>query len=148
MTREGIDARTDDAIFRVNGKTMTSSVTAARCLEAFAWQQGADSSQQEREMEAHFERIRAVHPDFQDVTNTSDWALWIEEQDAATQQWVQNGTSNDVNAVISKFKLDMGMKAPTPQEKTLERAKEAASPKNAKSSKVKYEWRKEVLDGR
>ncbi len=97
--------------------------------------QDAARAQQEREMEAHFERIRAVHPDFQDVTNTSDWALWIEEQDAATQQWVQNGTSNDVNAVISKFKLDMGMKAPTPQEKTLERAKEAASPKMPKARK-------------
>lgn len=90
---------------------------------------------QEREMEAHFDRIRAVHPDFQDVTNTSDWALWIEDQDASTQRWVENGTSNDVNAVISQFKLDMNIKPPTPQEQTLERAKEAASPKMPKARK-------------
>ena len=100
---------------------------------------------QEREMEAHFDRIRAVHPDFQDVTNTSDWALWIEDQDASTQRWVENGTSNDVNAVISQFKMDMNIKSPTPQEQTLERAKEAASPKMPKSRKsnvtgVKKSW--------
>ena len=90
---------------------------------------------QEREMEAHFDRIRAVHPDFQDVTNTSDWALWIEDQDAVTQEWVQSGTANDVNAVISQFKMDMNIKSPTPQEQTLERAKEAASPKMPKARK-------------
>ena len=92
-------------------------------------------AQQEREMEAHFERIRAVHPDYQEVTNTSDWALWIEEQDVVTQQWVQNGTANDVNAVISRFKADMDIKPTTPQERTLERAKAVAEPKMPKARK-------------
>lgn len=91
--------------------------------------------EQQKQMEAHFDAIRAVHPDFEDVTNTSDWALWLEDQNALTQHWVQYGSSNDVNAVISKFKVDMGVKPATPQERTLERAKAVAEPKMPKARK-------------
>ena len=51
---------------------MTSSVIAARCLEAFAWQQGADSSQQEREM-----------ADIQRRLKTLDTGISVEELPAA-----------------------------------------------------------------
>ena len=91
--------------------------------------------EQQKQLEAHFDAIRAVHPDFEDVTNTSDWALWLEDQNALTQHWVQYGSSNDVNAVISKFKVDMGVKPATPQERTLERAKAVAEPKMPKARK-------------
>lgn len=91
--------------------------------------------EQQRAMEAHFDRIRLVHPDFEDVTNTSDWAVWLEDQDPLTQEWVQQGNSNDVNAVLTKFKVDMGVKPATPQEKTLERAKAVAEPKMPKARK-------------
>ena len=103
-------------------------------------------AEQQKMLEAHFDDIRAVHPDFEQITQTSDWALWLEDQNAFTQQWVQSGSSNDVNAVLSRFKADMGViPEPTPQEQTLERAKEAASPKMPKSRKsnvtgVKKSW--------
>jgi len=106
--------------------------------------------EQQKMLEAHFDDIRAVHPDFEQITQTSDWALWLEDQNAFTQQWVQSGSSNDVNAVLSKFKADMGVTPPTPQEQTLERAKEAASPKMPKSRKsnvtgVKKSWTVEEI---
>ena len=99
---------------------------------------------QRQELESHFARIREVHPDFQDVTNTSDWALWLEDQDAAIHQWVESGTSNDVNAVLSRFKAEMGIKAPTPQEQSLERARSVAEPKMPKARKTESVSKKKV----
>ena len=85
----------------------------------------------------HMARIQAVHPDVAEITQTSDWALWLESQDAQTQHWIDAGSSNDVNSVLSRFKEDMGMRPPTPQERVLEKAKEVAEPKMPKARKPK-----------
>jgi chromosome segregation ATPase len=87
-------------------------------------------------MQEHYSRIQAVHPDVQEVTNTSDWAVWLEEQEPQTRAWIESGTSNDVNAVISRFKVSMGIRPPTPQEQNLERAKAVAEPRLPKARKT------------
>jgi len=92
---------------------------------------------QEQLSAEHFARIEAVHPDVNEITQTSDWALWLESQDAQIHQWVEAGSSNDVNSVLSKYKADMGMRPPTPQERVLEKAKEVAEPKMPKARKPK-----------
>ena len=68
---------------------------------------------------------------------------WLETQDAATHQWVESGSSNDVNAVLSRYKDDMGLRPPTPQERNLEKARAVAEPKmpKARSQNVNAEKR-------
>ena len=88
---------------------------------------------QARAAEEHFNRIRAVHPDVDELIATSDWMNWLETQDAATHQWVEQGSSNDVNAVLSRFKDEMGLRPPTPQERSLEKARAVAEPKMPKA---------------
>lgn len=83
----------------------------------------------------HFDRIRAVHPDVDQLIETADWINWLEVQDASTQHWIERGSSNDVNAVLHRFKADMGMKPPTPQEQALEKARKVAEPKMPKTRK-------------
>lgn len=85
--------------------------------------------------EAHMARIREAHPDVDDIVQTGDWADWLELQKADVLSWVEQGSSNDVNAALDKFKRDMGIGVPTPQERALEKAKAAAEPKLPKSRK-------------
>tara|TARA_B100001093_G_scaffold139224_2_gene131776 strand:+ start:2367 stop:3269 length:903 start_codon:yes stop_codon:yes gene_type:complete len=84
---------------------------------------------------AHMARIREAHPDLDEIIQTGDWADWLESQDAAVHEWVRAGSSNDITAVLDKFKSDMGFGQPTPQERALEKAKAAAEPKLPKSRK-------------
>tara|TARA_B110000093_G_C12902643_1_gene381083 strand:+ start:394 stop:1311 length:918 start_codon:yes stop_codon:yes gene_type:complete len=86
---------------------------------------------------AHFARIEAEHPDVNTLIETADWLNWLEEQSADTKEWIQAGSSNDVNTVLYKFKSDMGLKPPTPQERALERARSVAEPQLPKSRKPK-----------
>lgn len=88
---------------------------------------------QARAAEEHFSRIRAAHPDVDELISSSDWMNWLEAQDAATHNWVEQGSSNDVNAVLSRFKDDMGLRPPTPQERSLEKARAVAEPKMPKA---------------
>ena len=98
---------------------------------------------QARAAEEHFNRIRAVHPDVEELIATSDWLNWLDAQDASTHQWVESGSSNDVNAVLSRFKDEMGLRPPTPQERSLEKARAVAEPKmpKARSQNVNAEKR-------
>ena len=79
--------------------------------------------QNEQVAAAHFARIEAEHPDVNDLIETADWLNWLEEQDGATKQWIQTGSSNDVNTVLHRFKADMGVEVQTPQERALAKAK-------------------------
>ena len=84
---------------------------------------------------AHMARIRDAHPDLDEIIQTGDWADWLEAQDAAVHEWVRAGSSNDITAVLNKFKSDMGFGQPTPQERALDKAKAVAEPKLPKSRK-------------
>lgn len=107
-------------------------------------EQAKREEQEAKAAEAHFDRIRAEHPDVDQLIETADWMNWLEEADAQTKQWVQTGSSNDVNSVLYRFKSDMGMKPPTPQERTLEKAKQVAEPKMPKARKSKTKGDKKM----
>jgi len=92
---------------------------------------------EQKDREAHFAKIEAAHPDVQQITQTSDWALWLDAQNADIQHYIEAGSANDVNFAISKFKEDLKIKAPTPRETALEKAQEAAQPKMPKARKQK-----------
>ena len=105
-------------------------------------EQAKREEQEAKAAEAHFERIRAEHPDVDQIIETADWMNWLEEADAQTKQWVQTGSSNDVNSVLHRFKTDMGMKPPPPQERTLEKAKNRLQ--NQKCQKLESPKRKAI----
>ena len=107
-------------------------------------EQAKREEQEAKAADAHFDRIRAEHPDVDQLIETADWMNWLEESDAQTKQWVQTGSSNDVNSVLYRFKSDMGMKPPTPQERTLEKAKQVAEPKMPKARKSKTKGDKKM----
>ena len=92
--------------------------------------------QQAEAAREHFDRIRSVHGDLDQIVETSDWALWLDAQDRQVHDWVEAGSSNDVIHVLDRFKADMGIKPATPQESALSRAKEVAEPKLPKARKA------------
>ena len=112
----------------------------ARLDEQAALTQGQErrafEAKQEEAVREHFDRIRAVHSDVDEVTQTSDWALWLDAQDSQVHEWVDAGSSNDVIFVLDRIKADMGIKPETPQESALARAKEVAEPKLPKARKA------------
>lgn len=102
--------------------------------EALAKQeQSKIDAQTDKAAQAHFDRIEAEHPDVNDLIETADWLNWLEDQDYATKQWIQTGSSNDVNSVLYRFKADMGVEVQTPQERVLAKAKAVAEPKLPKA---------------
>ncbi len=84
---------------------------------------------QNLEIEEHWSRIREIHPDVDDLISTEEWNDWLEDQTQTVQRWVNEGSSNDAITVLSKFKTDLGVGGPTPQEKVLEKARRVAEPK-------------------
>lgn len=90
-------------------------------------------AEQDKLADAHFERIEQAVPGYQEFTQSADWALWLEDQNAQTKNWVEQGSSNDVISVLNTYLSDQG--ASTPQETTLERAKKVAQPNLPKARK-------------
>lgn len=104
--------------------------------KAIANQEQAKNQELEnRAHHEHFERIRMAHPDVDQLIDTADWLNWLEDSDYQTKEWIQTGSSNDVNSVLNKFKADMGQPTSTPQEQALERAKRVADPRMPKARK-------------
>lgn len=115
-------------------KRTQDEVGAAK--QALAEQEQSKYQQIQAQAQAeHFERIRTVHPDVDQLIDTADWLNWLEEADSQTKTWIQEGSSNDVNTVLTRFKTDMGAPTPTLQEQALERAKSVAEPKMPKARK-------------
>jgi len=108
-----------------------------KAKEALAGQEQQRMAEiQEQSAQAHFERIQMAHPDVEEITSTADWSEWLDVQDAQTQAWIESGSSNDVNTVLSRFKEDLGLQPQIkPQETVLQKAKKVAEPKLPKARK-------------
>lgn len=105
--------------------------------EALAKQQRAEfEREQDVEIEEHWSRIRSSHPDVDDLIVTNEWNDWLSDQTQTVQRWVNEGSSNDAVSVLEKFKSDMGIGDPTPQEKVLEKARKVADPKMPSARKT------------
>lgn len=85
---------------------------------------------------AHMDLIRESHPDLDSIVGTGDWDDWLELQNGQVHQWVESGSTNDVVAVLTKFKVDSGYGEPTAQERALAKGKAAAEPKLPKTRKL------------
>ena len=105
--------------------------------EALAERQRIEiEKEQNLEIEEHWSRIRSSHPDVDELIVTGEWNDWLEDQTQTVQRWVNEGSSNDAISVLSKFKADMGVGEPTPQEKVLAKARKVAEPKMPSARKT------------
>jgi hypothetical protein len=124
----------DNEALRAELGRTNESLTAAK--------QDRQNIQEQKLHDAHFAKIEEAHPDVTEITQTSDWALWLDAQGADVQHYVDAGSANDVNYVLSKFKEDLRIQAPTPREAALEKAHSAATPKMPKVRKQKVGGKK------
>ena len=123
----------NDALREELGRT-NDSLTAA--------EQERQSIRDQKLQDVHFGKIEGMHPDVNEITQTSDWALWLDAQADDIQLYVESGSANDVNYVLTKFKEDLQIQAPTPREAALEKAHSAATPKMPKVRKQKVGGKK------
>jgi uncharacterized protein YdcH (DUF465 family) len=123
----------NDALREELGRT-NDSLTAA--------EQERQSIRDQKLQDVHFGKIEGMHPDVNEITQTSDWALWLDAQADDIQLYVESGSANDVNYVLTKFKEDLQIQAPTPREAALEKAHSAATPKMPKIRKQKVGGKK------
>lgn len=90
-----------------------------------SFQQKAEFS----EREAHFEKIRASHPDFDEVAQSEDFQGWLERQTPVWKKVSQNGTADEVVELLSRFKEVL---SPRPSD----RAKALAEPAMPKARRT------------
>lgn len=98
--------------------------------------------------ERHFQTIKAVHADFDEVTRSDDFHEWAETQPPIIQNCVKNGCSaEDAIMVLNLYKQSQG--APTEPVDKLAAAKQAANPKMPKNpgkpTSNKTNWTREQI---
>lgn len=77
--------------------------------------------------QAHFEKIEAAHPDFNDVRMDPAFAAFVEASDPENQRIASNGNAREVIKLVKTFKASQ-VAAPVPTPAPAEKAKPAAAP--------------------
>lgn len=94
-----------------------------------------------QEVEAHFDRIREAHSDLDAILAGEDLGKWIETLPEpvidAYVQILENGTSDQVNKMLTNFKDATGYKAAAKEEKTIPPEEKKAPNVEDKISKAK-----------
>lgn len=84
----------------------------------------------------HLEGIAAVHPDFETVSKSSDFAIWLERQTKMWKSVAVDGETQDVIALLSKYKKDLGLDSKSvSKEELVEKAKQNVEPTLSKARK-------------
>lgn len=93
-------------------------------------------SQQEEADRIHQSKISEAHPDWQSVSVTEDFNLWLERQSGMWRNAAKEGEAEDVIALLSKYKTDMGLVSKTVSKAELvEKAKQNVEPSLSKARK-------------
>jgi hypothetical protein len=77
--------------------------------------------------QAHFEKIEAAHPDFNDVRMDPAFAAFVEAADPENQRIASSGNAREVIKLVKTFKASQSA-APVPTTAPAEKAKPAAVP--------------------
>ena len=56
----------------------------------------------------HFAKIADAHPDYQSVSQSEDFNLWLGRQSKMWQNAASDGDAEDVVYLLSKYKQDQG----------------------------------------
>jgi hypothetical protein len=93
-------------------------------------------SQQEEADRIHQGKISEAHPDWQSVSATEDFNLWLDRQSGMWRNAAKEGEAEDVIALLSKYKTDMGLVSKTVSKAELvEKAKQNVEPSLSKARK-------------
>ena len=93
-------------------------------------------SQQEEADRIHQSKISEAHPDWQSVSATEDFNLWLDRQSGMWRNAAKEGEAEDVIALLSKYKTDMGLVSKTVSKAELvEKAKQNVEPSLSKARK-------------
>ena len=84
----------------------------------------------------HFAKIADAHPDYQSVSQSEDFNLWLGRQSRMWQNAASDGDAEDVVSLLSKYKQDLGLISKTVSKKELvEKAKQNVEPSLSKARK-------------
>ena len=84
----------------------------------------------------HFGTIADAHPDYQSVSQSEDFNLWLGRQSRMWQNAAADGDAEDVVSLLSKYKKDLGLISKNVSKKELvEKAKQNVEPSLSKARK-------------
>ena len=93
-------------------------------------------SQQEEADRKHYAAIADVHPDWKSVSTSDDFTIWLERQSRMWRTAASDGDAQDVVALLSKYKEDLGLVSKKVSKKELvEKAKQNVEPSLSKARK-------------
>ena len=94
-------------------------------------------AQQEEADRKHYSAIAEVHPDWKSTSSSEDFTLWLGRQSRMWQQAATDGDTEDVVALLSKYKKDLGLvsKKTASKEELVEKAKQNVEPSLSKARK-------------
>lgn len=112
-------------------------------------QETQSSFQQKTELnekEAHFEKIRASHPDFDEVAQSEDFQGWLERQTPVWKKVAQNGTAEEVVELLSRFKEVLSPRPSDRAKAVAEPAMPRARKANTNSDSSKKVWTRDEIN--
>ena len=93
-------------------------------------------SQQEEADRKHYAAIADVHPDWKSISASDDFTIWLERQSRMWRNAASDGDAQDVVALLSKYKQDLGLVSNKVSKKELvEKAKQNVEPSLSKARK-------------
>lgn len=93
-------------------------------------------TRQEEADQRHFAEIADAHPDYQSLSSSEDFTLWLERQSRMWQKAATEGDSKDVIELLSRYKNDLGLVSKTAsKEELVEKAKQNVEPSLSKARK-------------
>jgi hypothetical protein len=93
-------------------------------------------SQKEEADRKHYAAIADVHPDWKSVSSSDDFTIWLERQSRMWRNAASEGDAQDVIALLSKYKNDLGLVSKkVSKEELVEKAKQNVEPSLSKARK-------------
>jgi DNA repair exonuclease SbcCD ATPase subunit len=93
-------------------------------------------SQQEEADRKHYAAIAGEHPDWKSVSTSDDFTIWLERQSRMWRTAASDGDAQDVIALLSKYKNDLGLVSKkVSKEELVEKAKQNVEPSLSKARK-------------
>ena len=93
-------------------------------------------SQQEEADRKHYAAIAEEHPDWKSVSTSDDFTIWLERQSRMWRTAASDGDAQDVIALLSKYKNDLGLVSKkVSKEELVEKAKQNVEPSLSKARK-------------
>ena len=102
-------------------------------------------AQKEEADKKHFDAIASTHPDWESLSASEDFSLWLSRQSRMWQNAAKDGDAEDVVSLLSKYKEDLGLVSNSASKKDLvEKAKQNVEPSLSKARKQNVTGSKKI----